>query len=447
MLKDAWTLAIEALSWIELQKLSERLALSKTAKQLNITDTSAKGLAHRLVYETIRRKNYLDSLISYALRPHTIDDYELGLRAFLRLYVYKTSLERKGDTYREAVEIVRMGRSILGWQTLQPIEQALGTLLNPQKDKVLEKLGDEEKVALQTYHLTWFVKYCFRLFGRNEALRFLSSSQDFLPTYIRVNTLMVEEEKAIETLQREGVHVEKVRELSNVYRVVDTKRPLASTGGFKEGFFCVQDMASCLAVEVAAPELDMTVFDVCGAPGSKTMHLATLMQNTGAIYSLDYSRRRMKAWRHSVTRGGAKNALPIIADARESLPFNKTANLVILDPPCTSTGVFARTPSAKWRLTQQSIPKMAEVQWSMLRNCAEKVAEGGWLVYSTYSISVEENEMQIERFLRLYPEFRLVETKPWIGLPGLRGLTRCQRLYPHIHDCNGFFVAKLEREA
>jgi 16S rRNA C967 or C1407 C5-methylase (RsmB/RsmF family) len=89
---------------------------------------------------------------------------------------------------------------------------------------------------------------------------------------------------------------------------------------------------------------------------------------------------------------------------------------------------------------------MAEIQWRMLRNCAEKVREGGWLVYSTCSVSVEENEMQIERLLRLYPEFRLAETKPWIGLPGLRGLTRCQRLYPHIHECNGFFIARLQRE-
>jgi ribosomal RNA methyltransferase Nop2 len=89
---------------------------------------------------------------------------------------------------------------------------------------------------------------------------------------------------------------------------------------------------------------------------------------------------------------------------------------------------------------------MAEIQWPMLRNCAEKVAEGGWLVYSTYSISVEENEMQIEGFLRSFPEFRLSETNPRIGMPGLRGLASCQRLYPHIHDCTGSFIAKLKRE-
>jgi len=89
---------------------------------------------------------------------------------------------------------------------------------------------------------------------------------------------------------------------------------------------------------------------------------------------------------------------------------------------------------------------MAEIQWKMLLNSAEKVKSGGHLIYSTCSICLEENELLIERFLRLFPDFRLVKTKPWIGKPGLRGLTECQRLYPHLHNCNGFFVAKLLKE-
>jgi 16S rRNA C967 or C1407 C5-methylase (RsmB/RsmF family) len=82
----------------------------------------------------------------------------------------------------------------------------------------------------------------------------------------------------------------------------------------------------------------------------------------------------------------------------------------------------------------------------MIEQCAEYVKDGGFMVYSTCSITVEENEMVIEKFLKLHPEFKLVESKPRIGLPGLRGLTKCQRLYPHIHECNGFFVAKLKKE-
>jgi 16S rRNA (cytosine967-C5)-methyltransferase len=151
----------------------------------------------------------------------------------------------------------------------------------------------------------------------------------------------------------------------------------------------------------------------------------------------------MQVWRKEVRRMGVKIAEPVLADACKPLPFMLEADVVVLDPPCTSTGVFAKQPSAKWRLTPRSIEKMAEIQWLMINNCAERVKAGGVLTYSTCSITVEENEMIVERFLKWHPEFSLVEIKPKIGLPGLRGLEKCRRLYPHIHESNGFFVAKL----
>jgi len=172
------------------------------------------------------------------------------------------------------------------------------------------------------------------------------------------------------------------------------------------------------------------------------------MKNQGAIYSLDYSKRRMRVWKREVERMGVKIASPIITDIYNPLPIqNVMADLVVLDPPCTSTGTFSRTPSAKWRLSKRSIDHMSAVQWKMLNTCAEYVKEGGSLVYSTCSITVEENEILIERFLKWNPEFALVETKPRIGLPGLRGQARSQRLYSQVHKCNGFFIARLEKQA
>jgi 16S rRNA (cytosine967-C5)-methyltransferase len=142
---------------------------------------------------------------------------------------------------------------------------------------------------------------------------------------------------------------------------------------------------------------------------------------------------------------GTKIAEPVVADMRVSLPLLEQADLVILDPPCTSTGVFAKQPSAKWRLSPNSIANMAQIQWQMICNCVDKVKSGGTLTYSTCSVTLEENEGIIERFLKEHPEFSLVEIEPKIGMPGLRGLTACQRLYPHIHHCNGFFIAKLKK--
>jgi len=164
------------------------------------------------------------------------------------------------------------------------------------------------------------------------------------------------------------------------------------------------------------------------------------------MYSLDYSKRRMKVWKRETKRMGVKIAVPMLADMRKPLPTKLLADLVILDPPCTSTGTFSRMPYAKWRLTRRSIVSMAGIQWEMLKTCGNYVGDGGYLVYSTCSITVEENEMLVERFLKWHPEFTMVETSPRIGLPGLRGQTACQRLYPHIHECNGFFVAKLLKE-
>jgi 16S rRNA (cytosine967-C5)-methyltransferase len=143
---------------------------------------------------------------------------------------------------------------------------------------------------------------------------------------------------------------------------------------------------------------------------------------------------------------GVEIAEPVLADACVSLPFTVEADVVVLDPPCTSTGVFAKQPSAKWRLTPRSIDKMAEIQWRMINSCAEHVKAGGVLAYSTCSVTVEENELIIERFLKWHPEFSLAEINPEIGLSGLRGLEKCRRLYPHLHESNGFFIAKLLKQ-
>jgi len=96
LLKDAWKVAIETLSWIELQKLSERLALARTVKQLDIRDSNAVRYAYRLVVETIRRKNLIDKFVNNVLQPKKIAEFNMGIQAFLRLYVYQTRIAKGG---------------------------------------------------------------------------------------------------------------------------------------------------------------------------------------------------------------------------------------------------------------------------------------------------------------------------------------------------------------
>jgi 16S rRNA (cytosine967-C5)-methyltransferase len=445
LLKDAWTVAIETLSWIELQKLSERLALAKTVKQLGVRNPNAVRYAYGLVVETVRRKNLIGKFVNSVLEPNEISEFNMGVQAFLRLYVYQTRIAKRWAEIdlEEAEKIAKMGRAILGWKTLREVEPVLGFLLTRQLDSVLKAAGAEERIGLQTFHPTWFVKYCIKLLGRDEAIAFLEGDVNPPPTCVRLNTLKASGEAVLEKLAAESVKLEKIEHLKHAYKVMGIKQPLTSTASFREGLFYIQDKASCFAAEVADLKPEMTVLDVCAAPGAKTTYLAQLMQNRGSICSVDYSMRRMQVWRREVSRMGVKIAEPVIADACVSLPFALEADIVVLDPPCTSTGVFAKQPSAKWRLTLRSVEKMADIQWRMINNCAERVKAGGVLTYSTCSITIEENEIIIERFLKQHPEFSLAEINPKMGLPGLRGLDKCQRLYPHIHESNGFFIAKL----
>ena len=448
VLKEAWMLAIETLSWMEMQKLSERLALARTIKQLGIGDPNAVRLAHRLVVETVRRRNFIDKFINNVLKPDAISEFNLGVQAFLRLYVYQTRIAKNWSKIdiEEAENIAKLARSILGWKTLQEVERMLGLLLTQKSASTLKDVSDEERIGLLTFHPTWFVRYCFKLLGRKEAIAMLEADMQPSPTYIRLNTLKADEKQILEKLAEGGIKVEKVEQLKHTYKVVGAKQPLTRTTSFREGLFYIQDKASCFAAEAANPKPEMTLLDVCAAPGAKTTYLAQLMQNKGMIYSIDYSRRRIAVWKKEVARMGAEIAVPVIADACNPPPFTIEADIVVLDPPCTSTGAFRKLPSAKWRLTRRSVDKMAEIQWQMINSCAENVKPGGTLIYSTCSITVEENEMLVERFLKWRPEFSLAEITPKIGLPGLRELEKCRRLYPHIHQCNGFFIAKLLKE-
>ncbi|HVO85549.1 MAG TPA: RsmB/NOP family class I SAM-dependent RNA methyltransferase [Candidatus Eisenbacteria bacterium] len=445
MLKEAWTLAIETLSWMEMRRLSEPLAFARTVKQLGIEDYDSLRFAHRLVSETVRRQNFIDRFINEVLKPGTIDEYSLGVQAFLRLYVYQTRIAKNWSepNLREAESAANMARSILGWKTLADVEPFLGVLLTRRRESVFAGLGDEERVGLETFHPAWFVSYCFKLFGRNETIAMLEADVRPPLTYLRLNTLKAGEERILERLVEEGVRLEKVEPLSCTYRVVASRQPVTRTSCFKEGLIYVQDKGSCFMVEAANPQPGMTILDVCAAPGAKTTFLAQLMRNRGSILSVDYSRRRITVWKSQIARMGVEIAEPIIADARAPLPFMGEADVVVLDPPCTGTGTFGKVPSAKWRLSHRSVERMAEVQWQMLNKIAERVKTGGSLIYSTCSVTVEENEMVIEKFLKWHLEFSLAEIPLRMGSAGLRGLEKCRRLYPHLDECNGFFVARL----
>jgi hypothetical protein len=221
-------LAIETLSWIEMQKLSERMALARTVKQLNIREADAVRLSYGLVVETVRRKNLIDKFLNSQLKDKPLADYNMGIQAFLRLYVYQTRVTRnwQGFDLKEAENIARLGRSILGWEALREVEPFLGFLLTQKIEPVFAGAKDNERLALETFHPTWFVDYCIKIFGQEQAVAFLQGNLKPPEVCIRLSTLRATPPEILAKLASEGITVEKVEPLTHTYRVTATKTPL-----------------------------------------------------------------------------------------------------------------------------------------------------------------------------------------------------------------------------
>jgi 16S rRNA (cytosine967-C5)-methyltransferase len=332
-------------------------------------------------------------------------------------------------------------RGIAPIDLLPKLEFFLGTFPALDPTQLLSGLRDSERVALETHHPVWWVTYCFRILGRGDAVALLSSRPR--PRYLRVNPL---KNRGRTTLPKElGVLAERLTRVPSTPSVyIVTGSPSAFAGFFSSGSFQMQDLASYLAIEAGNPMPGEKVLDLCAAPGAKTAAIAQLMKNRGTIVSVDYSPARMKSWRREVQRLGVKIADPMISDASR-LGLRDSFDLVVIDPPCTGTGVFDRNPRMKWHLSPQSVDRYSILQRLFLESAAPLVAEDGRLLYCTCSLTVEENEKVISGFLKSHPEFETHPVLEQYGSPGMMGFADCRRFYPHRDGTAGYFIARMQR--
>ena len=432
---------MEALSWVELQGMNEDAALRKTLKQLRVEDRGVAGEAGELLYAVSTRRNALDCLINQALEPGDVDGLDVGLRSFLRLYAYM--VHYGGGSGAKAHGFAEHIRGVLGRRAFKAVEEAIDLI--PHQRIPWGSLSRVEALAYENFLPTWFVDYVCANFEKGIAADLMSP--DETRKYVRINTLRGGE-SPIPGLEAMGFRFSAVPGIRHAHRVLGGSVGLTDTAPYREGGLILQDKASMLVGEVAAPRPGNVVLDLCAAPGVKTSHLAQLMGNRGRIVSVDVNAGRLASWGRLMERMGVTIAEPVLGDASraDGLP-DVGADLVLLDPPCSGTGTFNSIPSTKWRVTRASIDEYAALQGRLIENAAAHVRPGGVLVYSTCSVSVEENEGVVGGFLGGHPGFRLVEAGPRLGAPGLRGLVEAQRLYPKTHGCEGFFIARLATDA
>ncbi|KAL9948122.1 rRNA (cytosine-C5-)-methyltransferase nop2 [Verticillium nonalfalfae] len=299
----------------------------------------------------------------------------------------------------------------------------------------------------------------FNLFSPSEAFSFFEANESPRPIVIRTNTLRTHRRDLAQSLISRGVVLEPVGKWSKVgLQVFESSIPLGASPEYLAGHYILQAASSFLPVMALGPQENERVLDMAAAPGGKTTHMAAMMKNKGFILANDPNKARAKGLIGNIHRLGARNVVVSNYDAREFPKPMGGFDRVLLDAPCSGTGVIAKDPSVKTNKTERDFMMLPHMQKQLLLAAIDSVNHnsktGGFVVYSTCSVTIEENEAVVQYALSRRPNVKLVDT----GLPfGKEGFTSymgkkfdaslklTRRYYPHTYNVDGFFVSKFQK--
>ncbi|KAK3074630.1 rRNA (cytosine-C5-)-methyltransferase nop2 [Teratosphaeriaceae sp. CCFEE 6253] len=301
----------------------------------------------------------------------------------------------------------------------------------------------------------------FSLFPPQEALAFFDANETPRPMVIRTNTLRTHRRDLAHALINRGVSLEPVGKWSKVgLQIYESQVPLGATPEYLAGQYILQAASSFLPVMALAPQEHERVLDMAAAPGGKTTHMAALMKNTGCVFANDASKDRARGLIGNIHRLGVKNTIVCNYSALEFPRVMGGFDRVLLDAPCSGTGVIAKDASVKTNKSSDDFLRLPHLQKQLLLAAIDSVDHasktGGYIVYSTCSVTVEENEQVVQYALNKRPNVRLVSTGLVFGREGFTkymskrfhpSMKETRRYYPHAFNVDGFFVAKFKKTA
>jgi 16S rRNA (cytosine967-C5)-methyltransferase len=260
-----------------------------------------------------------------------------------------------------------------------------------------------------------------------------------------VNRLQVSRDQVLQAFADQNIAAQALDYLPDAIRLMQSAGKIRALPGFNAGWWVVQDASAQLASLLLAPQPGETIIDACAAPGGKTTHIAELMGNTGIIWAIDRAASRLKKVKQNCDRLGITNVQTRTIDLREINDWQGYADRLLLDVPCSGLGTLHRHADARWRQSPDEIAKLSQLQQELIAKAATWVKPEGTMVYSTCTLHPAENEQVITKFLATHPHWQIAPPEldhPAHAFVSAEGWVK---VLPHVHDMDGFFMARLKR--
>jgi len=400
--------------------------LLETALASACLSPADRGLCHELVCGVVRWQTTLDRLIARKTTPGR--EPRPALVNLLRLGLYQIFWLDRIPAHAAVHETVELAKRS-GYVSQSGFINAILRAYLREFDEVKKILADMKisQPALGWSHPEWLVERWRKNYGEEQTRALLEWNNTPPKTFARVNTFKTDAGKLVERWRAENVEYDFcTRDWTGENLAFELKShpPLRTLGSFRDGWFYLQDPSTLLAPALLGAQPGETILDLCAAPGGKTTFLAQQMNNEGKIVAHDSFADRLKLIRENCTRLG-------VTCAAATATFNfqpATFDRILVDAPCSNTGVMRRRVDLRWLIQPPEIERMRATQLVLLNQAATILKPVGVLVYSTCSLEPEENSEVVKEFLRAHAGFKL-ETE--------------RQLLPFADKVDGAYVARL----
>ena len=372
------------------------IALNETFKTLDI-NSKEKAFITELFYGVLRNKKFLD----YIIEKNTKEIKKEWIRNLLRISIYQITFmdsDDKGVVW-EGTELAKKKYGI-------PISKFInGTLRSylRNKDSELKSLADEKNYEVLYSIPKWFCDILEKQYGNENLKQAITSLKKIPYLSVRVNKLKYTEKEFEEFLKEKDIQI--IKKIDTVYYI--NSGLIINSEEFKTGKIIAQDASSYLAAKNLGVIPNELVLDICAAPGGKTAVLAEEMKNSGEVIAIDIHQHKIKLIDTNMKKLGIDIVKAIVIDARNVNKQGRKFDKILVDVPCSGYGVIRKKPEILYSKNRENIEELAKLQLEILNSAADILKDGGELIYSTCTITDEENTNNIKKFLEERKEFKV----------------------------------------